>query len=124
MTRDELKVGYLVELKNGDRYLVMSYNFVEKDCVTERFILLNENGKGFCRFTYDKNLHDTDPLCNYYIQHDAYDIEKIWGLPNKLFAMDSLFDISNRTLIWQREVKEMTLEEVCDALGYEVKIVK
>lgn len=119
MTRDDIREGYLVELKNGDKYIVMSYNFIEKDCVTGRFILLSER-YSYLRFTYDEYLYDTEPIGD----NHCFDIEKVYGLPNEEFTFGRIFDTSIRNLLWQREVKEMTLEEVCDALGYEIKIVK
>lgn len=121
MTKDELKAGYLVELKNGRRYVIMDYCDVKENCVLPNFILIDEH-YGYVSFTYDKYLHDVEPTS--YEDLDAYDIEKVWGIPNKKFTIQELFNTSIRNLLWQREVKEMTLAEVCDALGCEVKIVK
>lgn len=118
MTKDELKAGYLVELKNGERYVIMFYN---EDKYTD-FILIDETGHGYIPFTYDAYLHDTYPVSQ--TEKGAYDIEKVWGFPNTQFTLSELFDTSIRNLLWQREVKEMTLEEVCEVLGYEIKIVK
>lgn len=117
MTKDELKAGYLVELKNGERCVIMFYN----DGDYTDFVLVHEYG-GYAPFTYDKCLYDTEPVD--WEDDDAYDIQKVWGFPNKQFTLSELFDISIRTLLWQREVKEMTLEKICETLGYEIKIVK
>lgn len=116
MTKNKLKTGYLVELKNGERYVIMSYN--EGDYTD--FVFIDEYG--YVPFTYDKYLHDTEPVD--YEDDGEYDIEKVWGFPNKQFTLSELFDTSIRNLLWQREVKEMTLEEICEALGCEIKIVK
>lgn len=121
MKRNELKEGYLVELKNGNKYIIMSYIESQSIAAIPKLVLCNENTVSVTAFEYDENLRDANPVFS--IDH-SFDIEKVWGLPFKRFCLSQLFDTSIRNLLWQREVQEMTLEEVCDALGYEVKIVK
>lgn len=52
------------------------------------------------------------------------DIMKVYGLSKyPRFACDRSSD--GRKLIWERkETKKMTVKEICDALGYDVEIVK
>lgn len=98
-TKADLKEGDIVTLRNGERLFVGEDN---------RFTdVSNDYNNALCDFdgisddlirTYDNN------------QEDIVKVERP----------------VNYTTVYEREenAKEMTLKEVCDALGYEVKIVK
>ena len=50
-------------------------------------------------------------------------IARIYEIPC-MCSFDELFDPENLECIWTRETKEMTVAEISEALGYEVKVVK
>lgn len=106
-TKDDLKDWMLVVYRNGDKRIIT-------DDVT---ILRNEYGNIQNYFTtYNDNLLSKENF-------KKCDIVEVYSTPNdyKVFS----FDISKRELLWERkEVKEMTVAEISEALGYDVKIVK
>ena len=107
-TKADLKDGMVVELANGNKYLVLGE------------VMLNNTGS-FKIERFDDNL-----------ELKGYD-PKVWAI-NKAYSikyacwLQGIFDDDNLTLIWERKEEpkpvEMTLEEVCKALGKEIKIVK
>ena len=113
--KDDLKAGMLVQYRNGDLRLVMDSKkglyLTSKDC--------------FHHFNYyDDSLLDMEG-------DTELDIVKVYDLVNDSFmALDDLFKVEYRKLLWEREepaeepVEEMTLEEVCKAVGKTIKVVK
>ncbi|MEG2079925.1 hypothetical protein [Chryseobacterium sp.] len=98
-TKEYLNVGMLVEVKDCGKALVMP----SKKCGN---ILLFRDSQ-FAE-----------------IGRVFYKIVKVWDLPTTLSEVVN-FDARNRELIYERPTtKEMTVEEVSKALGYDVKIVK
>ena len=99
MKKNDLKSGMVVELRDGSLGLVV-----------DNIVMLSDNDFIDLRF-YNDNL-----TANY-----CFDIVKIYNRNNHTFKNWH----KNLELIWQRkEVKEMTVEEISKALGYEVKVVK
>lgn len=113
MTKADLKTGMVVELRNGDKFLVM----LNPDCEDRELISFYG---GFMKLNnYDDNLNDNEG--------DAeYDIIKVYTAETSICR---LFESSNGkglrlTLLWERsEVKEMAIEEIEEQLGYKIKIV-
>ncbi|MEG1563778.1 MAG: hypothetical protein RR365_08635 [Bacteroides sp.] len=97
-TLEDLKVGMLVETNCG-KALVMPYKYGH--------VLAYEKGNR-------SNLSELD----------FNDISKVWSICDNMgYVMN--FTGYNRNLVYERPVvKEMTVEEISKALGYEVKIVK
>ena len=102
-TKADLKDGMVVECRNGNRYLVVGDRVLRP----QGHVRLDEY---------------TDHL-----KRGSYTIVKVYK-PNKPIHFNVLFNDDFLTLIWERKEKpepvEMTLEEVCKALGKEIKIVK
>lgn len=102
-TKADLKDGMIVEYTNGNRGIVLSGRIVESG--------------GHLRiadFTDDLKVTNLP----------EYTISKVYKSMTPTIA--DLFNATWFTLIWERkeEPEEMTLEEVCKALGKEIKIVK
>lgn len=97
-TKYDLQNGDIVTLRNGDRLMLLDESFSDLD---------GENDNSLC---------DMDDL-NDDLSYDGYgnrsDIVKVER------AVD-YYTVYNR----ENTVKEMTVEEISKALGYEVKIVK
>ena len=101
-TKADLKDGMVVEFKNGQKRLVLGDKLI-----------------GSNAYTYVSNFKEN-------LVSDIYNltINKVYK-PTAQFLRD-IFEDNYLTLIWERkeEPVEMTLAEVCEALGKEIKIVK
>lgn len=108
MTKSDLKPFYLVECRNGYRYIV---------ALDETDKLMFVRNYGYMPLSdYNNDLTDIDGLAE-------YDITKVYGRSNNKNNAISL-ETANRTLLWEREEqKEMTLAEIEAELGYKIKIV-
>ena len=122
-----LKTGTIVEIRDGSRYLVVN------DCLIGYLSHMYTN-------KYNEDLTYNDEYQRKYTAqtertiHEAcsrYDIMKIWiqrDMSNLSAMLES--DWINRfcTLIYDRDntddTVEMTVEEICKALGRNVKVVK
>lgn len=111
--KGDLKNGYVVKLKNG--VLMFAVCFDQTKLIR---ILVDEEGS-YLKF---------DSI-NYDLTHKGgilpeFDIIEVYGLsrnPNTSLAID----IKYRPLLWKRiEEVEMTMDEVCRALGKQIKIVE
>lgn len=117
-TKDDIVAGMLVELRSGSERLVIP--------TTNNGVVLKEYDEDdyarCCTLdNYDAELKNTSLGSN-------YDIMKVYGFAENVGDRVSLFDTDYRELLFEREevapVEEMTLEEVCQALGKTIKIVK
>lgn len=120
--KDDLKPGYVVEMRSGRLALILPYRDVRKEkdalimaydapkfgswdpvdpCLTDNLLWMNSNGA------------------------DRHDIIRVYGFSSVGGHAISAGNTSSRPLLWERkETKKMTLAEVCKALGYDVEIVK
>lgn len=109
-SKHDIKSGYVVELRDGSHLMAMR-------CDQEMFnkILINEEGKWASFDFFNSDLTRKNGC--------EGDIMKVYGLnryPHQ--ALDISFKA--RPLLWERiETVEMTMDEVCEALGKQVKIV-
>ena len=109
-TNDDLKAGMFVELKNGYKgVLIPCYIFGNSDSTP--LVVVYHN----------------DRLCNvelYSNISDDWAIIRVYDL-SRTNAVD-FFSNEHRDLLWEYEepVKEMTVAEIEEALGYKVKIVR
>lgn len=112
MKKSYLKVFMLVQYRSGEFRLV----------AVNRFGELIGVGEG----PVSKNLNFSDIINEDLTARigTALDIVKVYS-PAKDERYTLNFDPTYRDLLWERvEVKEMTLAEISQALGYEVKVVK
>lgn len=102
MTKQDLKDGDIVTLRNGDKLIYFEYDGTFAD-------LHDHQDNGICSLD---NLTDN-------MKYGGH----IYGQENDIIEVKRPVAYDN---VFTRDetVKEMTLKEVCDALGYEVKIVK
>ena len=100
-TLNDLQFADIVTTRNGERYVVAEGRIY---------------GEGS-----DYKL-DCDDLSDVYDEHLI--CINSWGSNNSYF--DIMKVERSGQVIWERseEVKEMTIAEICEALGYEVKVVK
>ena len=127
-TTDDIKSGFLVELRNGERLIAAragGNNFTkilvnptsgkwdylsrwDADSLRSAYVILDINGF--------KQRHDSD-----------LDIMKVYGLINTTSQYAALFDpdsVAYRTLLWERrEPVKMTLKQIEEKLGHAVQVV-
>ena len=111
-TKADLKTGQRVELRNGNIYIVLKD--VETVWYEKQEILFACNNAFLVGSGFNDDLIRKD-------KQEQYDIIRVYDKPNDY----EILDISKKgDLIWERaEVKEMTVEEASEKLGYKVKIV-
>ena len=105
-TKAHLKNGDVVKLRNGAVYIV---------CV-ETGTLIGQNS--YCNLSS----FNTNLICK---QNNEYDIVAVRRPTQPCHCQFSAFDYKDGKLVYERkEVEEMTIEEICKALGKDIKIVK
>lgn len=107
-TKADLKNGMVVECGNGKRYLVLNEQMISRSGCLK-----------FEQFT------DCLELKGY--EKEVWAVSKIYKTSG--YLLSNIFDDEYLTLIWERKEEkpepiEMTIEEICAALGKEIKIVK
>lgn len=118
--KSDLKSGDIVELRNGDRYiLIKNARHNQYDNPTDIFMGVNS-------YRCIPFSHYNDNLLNSK-EGKSYDIMKMsdgFYIPNIHLAYP-LDTFKTPDWVWEREeTEEMTLEEVCKELGRDIKIVK
>jgi hypothetical protein len=116
----DLETGMVLEFRNGNRGIVIKS--IYGDCVYYAHLGCNEQDVLSVVYTTDlRYSHEC---------REGRDIMKVLhhsGLHSHLMRANKLVDTCNtaNVVLWEREeVVEMTIEEVCEALGKTIKIVK
>lgn len=118
--KDMLQNGDVLVCKNGTYIYIKNEH---KDYYVERQNLLNLDGGFMPLEEYDEDLN---------LKHnpeDEFSFNKVYRfkfLTKLILFIKGEVSISEAELIWKRkpEPKEMTLKQISEELGYEVKIVK
>ena len=123
MTVNDLKTGMIVQLKNdGDNYYVVYKNavsiYTSSKLASDNYLVSISDETSWnstiAGVPLSTNLQDTS-------------IEKVW-VPNfPYYTGQTAIDIiKNKEPIWTKkeEPTEMTLEQICEALGKTIKIIK
>jgi hypothetical protein len=113
MKKTKIKSGYIVELKNGMRFNVTR---VGKDKPIH--YLINNRFKMTLSDNFDDDLRaKTD-------ETRAYDIERVWGFPDKPENAFDLLNVENRKVLYKRPyAKKMTKNDIEQKLGFNIEIV-
>lgn len=112
-TLSDIKPGYVVETRDGVLHIAMN--------TLEGLTFIEESG-----YYFSAKPVDEVTLTNTGFAGNKLDIMKVYGYPEQIEDTVKIA-ISGRELIWSRPekyVKELTMKELTDLLGYEVKIVK
>lgn len=123
-TKNDLKTGYVVKLRNGELRLVMRVGCFSK-------ILINQSGESDYLGTHwnnDLERQEYEEGLGYYRHPDdePLDIVEVWGLVQKKVdaAKALLCSTEGRDRLWTRfPPVKMTLAEVSAKLGYEIEII-
>ena len=113
MTKADLKPGYVLNTRWEGYYMVMPKGKGEL-CAVQK------DGSWFS-IEGEEDLADdlTDP-CGF----TGYDVMEVYGF-SKFSSLSIDVTKECRPMLWKRsEPKKMTMEDVCQALGYDVEIVK
>lgn len=111
---DDIKSGFVVVLRSGEKFMCMRYNNFEKCFVSSCRERSNiKNLKKYNGLKFGKKAKD-----------DVHDIVKVYGLASD---HKNIFDFSdldkNRPLLYS-EKRVMTVEEIENELGYNIEIIK
>lgn len=107
----ELTENTIVVTRNGNEYLVVRDN-------SGKLFGINSNGETYYScFEYDENFCVKN-------KDSEFDIMKIYKV--KVNSFDSIFKLSlKQEPIWERnQVKELTVKQISELLGYSVKVVE
>ena len=112
-TKDDLKPFMLVITRDNSKFIVCNDFIINED---KKITILFDSYSFDMKIKYSRE----------------YDIMKVYSVPFSKFGFLEFDNIQDRTLLWEREeIKEMTfeeicnkLEEICNELGYDVKIVR
>lgn len=122
MTKDDLKSGYVVELRDGSKYMVQR--------VGKAFTKVLAGGKGG-RWIYMSSFSDDLKMVNYHGSTGVFgdersDIMKVYGLVTNTAFYERMHttNLNGRPLLWEREqVVKLTVDEISERLGYTVEVV-
>ena len=118
--KSDLKSGDIVELRNGDRYiLIKNARHNQYDTPTDVFMSINKFGSIPLSWYSDSLLNSNGDK--------SYDIMKIsdsFYIPNIFRTHPSGTLVVPDWALEREKTEEMTLEEVCKELGRDIKIVK
>lgn len=118
MQKSDLKTGMVVELRNGDIYLVMYAPDLRKR------VFISFDG-GFLDYRdYSEDLTFGQPQYIREFNPRDFDIVKIYTLGETLWNILKDKNRLQYKTIWHREeTKEMTVAEIEKELGYKIRIV-
>jgi hypothetical protein len=107
-TVNDLRGGMIIILRNGTRAFLV-----------ETSELFGINNKGSCISIGGYN----DDLTSIYYKN--LDIMEVWAI-HGMDTLESLLELNEDfdTLVWKRKPKELTVAQIEELLGYEIKIVK
>lgn len=121
-TLKDLRSGYLVELRNGRKYLVTRVGRFTRALVRPGSIQWH-----YLESTYSDDMTSKKTLpCTPYSRVGELDIMKVWGLQEdtSLYHKALECEPTGRKLLWSRqEAKKLTVDQISKLLGYEVEIV-
>lgn len=90
MTKNELRAGYIVVLRNGNRYMVMPMVTDEGEKLVFSNLGDSDSYKSFSKYDEDLN--------NY--KNKQYDIVTVYGLSSRISGLS--VDLSDREILWER----------------------
>lgn len=109
MTLKDLRSGMVVETRDGDRYLVL----VDGEDI---HMMCGDGALHMGQWEVRQLYHDDLTRENGFNDHD---IMKVYGRVQSFYKVNA-----TKNLLWERkEIKEMTVSEIEEVLGYSVKVV-
>lgn len=126
-TRDDLRVGYVIEMRNGE------FGMIFPAGKKETLIAIFQDRRWEYLSHWSNDLRSRDgfaigyPSQRQFEQAAEKDIVAVYGLINTTCLYGGVGDLSNanRPVLWRRvRPKKMTLSEISDALGYPVEVIE
>lgn len=121
MKLKDLRSGYVVELRNGTKWLVARAG---NDFT--RILVDNRGSWGYLDRCYNEDLTMKDSVEGVFGGVHTKDIVKVWGLVTTPREWKYAAGIATdyRPVLWKRkEVKKLTVDQISELLGYQVEIV-
>lgn len=115
---NDIKVGYVVELRDGTLLMCMEYGKDGLKCFAKENLALLDINKSYTGFNFNSNY--------------MYDVMKVYGFSKHASSSanistdfrDLLYKRDFRDLLYKREVpKRMTIRQIEKELGYEIELV-
>lgn len=116
-TKADLKVGYVVELRNGSLCMVLPTT----DVTAYPSGLCLSGKDWFALNALDAELKCVEPNTS---KAADYDVMKVYGFADCTYSASKIGTTSRHFLWARKEPKKMTVKNICEALGYDVEIVK
>lgn len=121
MKLKDLRSGYVVELRNGTKWMV-----ARAGSDFTRILVDNRGSWGYLDRSYNEDLTMKDSVEGVYGGVRTKDIVKVWGLVTMPSAWGFVYGTAtnHRPLLWERkEAKKLTVDQISELLGYPVEIV-
>lgn len=121
MKLKDLRSGYVVELRNGTRWLVARAG---NDFT--RILVDNRGSWGYLDRSYNEDLTMKDSVEGVFGGVHTKDIVKVWGLvtTSREWGYAAGTATGYRPVLWERkEAKKLTVDQISELLGYPVEIV-
>lgn len=117
----DLRSGYVVELRNGTKWLVARAG---NDFT--RILVDNRGSWGYLDRSYNEDLTMKDSVEGVFGGVHTKDIVKVWGLvtTSREWGYAAGTATGYRPVLWERkEAKKLTVDQISELLGYPVEIV-
>lgn len=107
-TKDDIKPGYIVKMRDGSLNMVTINNYNE-------LIMVDKNGGWMHIDSYTKDLRNNGSHSWFHVDADPkYDIMEVYG-GCRLHHRALVLDVEDRELLWKREP-----EKTCDICAHKV----
>lgn len=128
-TKSSLKVGHVVKLRNGQFKMVMPVGkdgtLVLAGSPSERWHYLSSWDEEF--YAISQRFYGGCPMAMDSVEYaKQFDIVAVYGYVrgSGSYSHCGVLSADDRDILWERKMpKRMTVEEISNALGYEVEIV-
>lgn len=121
MKLKDLRSGYVVQLRNGTKWLVSRAG---NDFT--RILVDNRGSWGYLDRSYNEDLTMKDSVEGVFGGVHTKDIVKVWGLvtTSREWGYAAGTATGYRPVLWERkEAKKLTVDQISELLGYPVEIV-
>lgn len=106
---EDIKVGYVVELRSGSLLMCMEYGKDGLKCFADKISAILDINKNYTGFNFNSNY--------------MYDVMKVYGFSKEGACTLSLSTDFRDCLYKREEPKKMTIKQIEKQLGYKIELV-